>query len=448
VEVIVLWFSASDPLLAREMAVLLPVHSKSLRPLLLALLPLALLFCLIACGGSNGGSALGGGTPTTIAYSSYRALDGSDAPNSDQPDGLTPVSNIWTIESDGTGSVAITQLSGSASGADSLFPQWSPDGSKIVYSSGRALDGSDNAAMGGAINIWVTNADGSGATPLTQLTVYALCWQPVWSPDGNKIAYYSWRALNGSDTNPGDNSPRNIWVMNADGSNDIPVTQLTAGASDSYFPQWSPDSKILAFYSSRALNGSNGANGQDATQNIWVVNSDGSGAAPVTQLTGQLGGFQGAYWTEDGSTLLFGDGANIWTAHPDGSGLTETLIGGNAFNFPTAWSSNDSTILFNSTEEPDGSHNSQQSSNVWIMNADGSHQTPLTKLSVAAAAEGLWSPDGTRIAYVSVGAFDGSDNLDANPAALNVWLMKADVSGAVPLTKLTKADSNGPVWKP
>lgn len=295
----------------------------------------ALLLCLVACGGSGGISAatLSAGTPTTVAFSSYRALDGSDAINSNQPDGTTPVSNIWTIKSDGSGWTAITQLSGAAYGADSLFPQWSRDGSKIVYSSGRALDGTDNAAAGGAINIWVTNADGSGATPLTQLTVYAPCWAPVWSPDGTKIAYFSWRALDGSDTNTGTSNPRNIWVMNADGSNDIPVTKLTVGPSDSYFPRWSPDSTRLAFYSSRALDGSNASNGQYFTQNIWVVNADGSGAVPVTQLTGELGGFQDAYWSKDSTTLVFASGNDIWTAHPDGSGLTQLTHGGNALNF-------------------------------------------------------------------------------------------------------------------
>lgn len=82
------------------------------------------------------------------------------------------------------------------------------------------------------------------------------------------------------------------------------------------------------------------------------------------------------------------------------------------------------------------------------MNADGSHQTALTKLSVAGAAQGMWSSAGTRIAYISDRAFDGSDNPDANPPVGNIWLMKADGSGSIPLTQLTKADSNAPAWKP
>jgi Tol biopolymer transport system component len=82
------------------------------------------------------------------------------------------------------------------------------------------------------------------------------------------------------------------------------------------------------------------------------------------------------------------------------------------------------------------------------MNDDGSNPTPLTKLTAAGAVSGAWSSDGTRIAYMSDRSFDGSDNPEANPQTNNLWLMQADGSGSVPLTKLTKADSEGPAWKP
>jgi Tol biopolymer transport system component len=427
----------------------MPDRSRSLEPLitlLIALPTLALLVGLVACGGGAGAATLSTGTPSTIAFSSYRALDGTDAVNSNQPDGTLPVTNIWAIKSDGTGLAAITQLSGAAVGADSRDPQWSPDGSKIVYSSGRALDGSDNPSIGGAINVWVSNPDGSGAIPLTQMTIYAPCWAPVWSPDGTKIAYFSWRGLDGSNANGGTSGTRNIWVINADGSNNRPVTQLTAVGADSYYPRWSPDSTKLAYYSGRALDGSDAANGQYFTQNIWIVKTDGSGAVPVTQLTGQLGGNQDAYWSKDGSTLLFA-GNGVLTVHADGSGLTQ-LTTGNASNTPDGWSPDGTKILFESTLAPDGSNDPQGSPNIWVMNGDGSNPTPLTKLTVPGAGPAAWSPDGTRIAYVSDRASNGSDNPDANPSVDNLWLMQADGSGSVPLTKITKANSTAPAWKP
>jgi len=406
----------------------------------------------VACGGGAGAATLKTGTPTVIAFSSDRALDGSDAVNTDQPNGLLPVFNIWTINSDGSGLTAITQLSGSAHGADSTQQQWSPDGSKIVYSSGRALDGSDAAGVGP--NIWVSNADGTGATPLTQLAVYAPCYGPVWSPDGTRIAYYSWRSLDGSNTTVtgGDNSTRNIWVVNADGSNDVPVTQLTASNADSFSPVWSPDGTKLAFYSARALDGSNNGSGVYATQNVWVINADGSGATPLTRLVGVLGSYQDPVWSPDGTMLVFNSfiqsppGADIWSAHPDGSTLTQITHDG-TLAYPTAWSKDGTTILYTSSVNTNGSNSPGQSLNIWTMNPDGTGQKPLTKLNNAGADEGAWSPDGTRIAYISERAFDGSDNPDTN-SIINIWLMQADGSGSVPLTKLTKAQSASPAWRP
>jgi Tol biopolymer transport system component len=129
------------------------------------------------------------------------------------------------------------------------------------------------------------NADGSGAKPLTKLTASQMdCRSPAWSADGTKIAYYSERALDGSDTMS--SNPYNIWVINADGSKDSPLTQLTAYAADSLYPQWSPDGTKLAFNSSRALDGSNAANGSEPyTQNVWVMKSDGTSALPITSQT-------------------------------------------------------------------------------------------------------------------------------------------------------------------
>jgi Tol biopolymer transport system component len=439
---------------------LMPVGRNSLHPrfalsttLLAALPALVLAAGLVGCGGGSGGVTLKTGTPTVIAFSSSRALDGSDAVNTDQTNGLLPVFNIWTINSDGSGLTAITQLSGSAHGADSTDPQWSPDGTKILYSSGRALDGSDTAGAGP--NLWVSNADGSGATPVTQLTVYAPCYGAVWSPDGTKIAYFSWRGLDGSNTNAGDeNGTHNIWVVNADGSNDMPVTQLTAPGADSLYPVWSPDSTKLAFESGRALDGSNAGPGEYATQNVWVVNVDGSGATAVTQLAGILGSYQDPLWSKDGSTLIFNSDIpspssdDIFSAHPDGSGLTQLTHNGLTLNYATEWSPDGSTILYTSSIATDGSQSPGQSLNMWTMSADGSNQKPLTKLNNAGAFLGAWSSDGTRIAYLSDRAFDGSDSIDSSEDVANIWLMQADGTGSVALTKLKVVGSGAPAWKP
>jgi Tol biopolymer transport system component len=424
-------------------------------PSLFSFIVVLLVLLLTCCGGGSGtgGGTLKTGPITPIVFSSDLALNGTDSVNTDQPLGELPVFNLWSINSDGSSLTALTQLPGSAHGADSILPQWSPDGSKLIYSSGRSLDGSGTAL--GQPNIWVSNPDGSAAIPLTQLTIYAPCYSAVWSPDGTKIAYSSWRPLDGSNTNPAPNAPRNIWVINADGTNDGPVTKLTQAGSDT--PAWSPDGKRLAFQSFRALDGSDAPNGQVASQNIWVVNLDGSGAAPVTTLTGVVGSYQNPLWSKDGTTIVFNSYLpspstdDIWSAHPDGSVMTQLTHNGMSLNYATGWSPDGSLLVYTSSAATDGSKQPTPALNLWTMNADGSQQRPLTKLSKAHALSGFFSPDGTQIAYTSDRAFDGSDATDVPASAIPVpdlWVVRVDGSGSVPLTKFTQVNVNGAAWKP
>ena len=191
-----------------------------------------------------------------IIFTSNRALDGSDSTTLNQP------SNIWGINSDGTGLAPLTNLSDTAFFADSGDAVFSPDGTRIAFSSARAFDGSNNHDVNQIANIWVMNADGTNAKALTHLTAAkAHCVRPAWSPDGTKIAYTSGRALDGTDnTNPG--GPfivTNVWSINADGTNDIPLTDdnsiFGGGTTNSSDPVWSPDGTKIIFNSARALDG-------------------------------------------------------------------------------------------------------------------------------------------------------------------------------------------------
>jgi Tol biopolymer transport system component len=68
------------------------------------------------------------------------------------------------------------------------------------------------------------NADGSGQTRLTD--DLALDTNPIWSPDGTRIAFQSYR--DGNDE---------IYVMNADGSGQ---TRLTNSRREDHYPAWWP----------------------------------------------------------------------------------------------------------------------------------------------------------------------------------------------------------------
>jgi Tol biopolymer transport system component len=191
---------------------------------------------------------------------------------------LGPPQNIWVMNVDGSAQTALTSLTNV--NARSFDPNWSPDASEVAFSSSRALDGSDAVNTNGTINIWLMKADGTGVKPLTKLNAGgADCGVVSWSPDGTKLVFESARALDGSDA-ANANMTVNIWVANADGTGAIPLTNLTAPGASSHNAAWSPDGSKLAFDSFRAIDGGDLANG---ASNIWIMDPDGSGATPLTK---------------------------------------------------------------------------------------------------------------------------------------------------------------------
>ena len=100
------------------------------------------------------------------------------------------------------------------------------------------------------------NADGSNQVPMTHLEptgIFNRHQMPAWSPDAAKIAFRQPREDGGG-----------IYVINADGTNE---TRLSVGGA---WPAWSPDGAKIAFLS-----------GRDNPQ-IYVMNADGTGVTPVT----------------------------------------------------------------------------------------------------------------------------------------------------------------------
>jgi len=367
-------------------------------------------------------------------------LDGTDALNANQ------TVNIWTVQSDGSGLKPITRLT--ASGASISDATWSPDGSKIVFASARALDGSDATNANLTVNIWTVQSDGSGFKPITKLTASgANSSNPTWSPDGSKIVFASAGALDGSDAA---NATLNIWVANADGSGAMPLTRLTPPGGSSFQPAWSPDGSKIAFSSPRALDGSNASGTNEA--NIWVINSDGSGAVHLTaEINGCTNNFCGhpnlisPAWSPDGSKVLFvltGAGTNEFPSPPileivnsDGSGFA-VLTSPSRLSATPAWSPDGAKIALASSS---GSANGAPLPpiSISIMLPDGSGLQSLTGAVPNRCLDPAWSPDGSRIAF--------SNNDDGN-----IWLVNANGSGITPITNLTAGimSSGRPRWRP
>jgi Tol biopolymer transport system component len=145
--------------------------------------------------------------------------------------------NIWTGYVPGNNLCCTNLTSSTASGTDSFNPVWSPDGTLIFFDSSRSLNANDLVNTN-TRNIWVVAADGGGDRAVTQITaVDAGSSKPVFSRDGSKIVFESTRALDPGSDAANTNRTRNIWMINADGSGAMPLTNATAAGADSFGPR-------------------------------------------------------------------------------------------------------------------------------------------------------------------------------------------------------------------
>jgi len=166
--------------------------------------------------------------------------------------GVGGVGDIWVINVDGTGLTNLTQTpSGEAR------PDWSPSGQQIAFQSGRSGNG----------EIWIMDVDGANAVRLTDHP--ARDEAPDWSPDGRKIVFQSAR----------DDSQFDVYVMNADGTG---LQRLTIGGGRDLDPAWSPDGGQIAFDSDRDFI-------VEQIRQIFVMNADGTNQRSLTALPSDNG---------------------------------------------------------------------------------------------------------------------------------------------------------------
>jgi TolB protein len=150
--------------------------------------------------------------------------------------------DIYVVNSDGSDLTRLTSDVG-----NNVYPAFSPNGKKIVFTSNRT----------GTSQVWLMNADGSNQTQLT-FDPLPKDQVPDWSPHGNKIAYLA-------DTHgiaDMGNSWGDIWVMNANGTHQH---QITHDATD-YGTAWSPDGRRIATldFPSRTIYTLDAKDGSDA----------------------------------------------------------------------------------------------------------------------------------------------------------------------------------------
>jgi dipeptidyl aminopeptidase/acylaminoacyl peptidase len=301
---------------------------------------------------------------------------------------------------------------------------------------------------------------------LADLDTFRDVRDPAIAPDGAWVAYSVAFADKTRDKDEAD-----LWMTNWEGTEHV---RLTASPDRESQPRFSPDGRSIAFLSSRSAGGEDKASGAQ----VWLLSRQGGEARRLTERKGGVSDFQ---WSPDSTRLvLVGDDPDPeedagkddkkpkkpividrygFKRDNDGylvnrrshlylltvaTGAIETLTTGDADDSLPAWSPDGTRIAFVSGRGGDADRTND--TNVFVMDAKtGAEPKALTTWNGPDNdARPAWSPDGASIAYLQGSEprfFAYSRNtLAVVPAA----------GGAAPrlLTDAAAIDVESPVWAP
>lgn len=284
---------------------------------------------------------------------------------------------IYTINPDGTG---LQQVTHPPKGVVDDQPDWSKDGSMLVFSSTRDKIGRPTNSIYSAI--FSMHADGSGVTRLSpecpspdKVSGCPYDFLPSFSPDGKHVMFTA--------------APGSITVADSDGRNAHVIVRATTPDSGhtgytATDPQFSPDGRRFLF-----VRENRGNLAPKNAQAIFVANAQGKSARRVTPWS--LAAGDNPDWSPDGKWILFHSNANsdkqaqIYVVRSNGSGLKQltnfkpgTIVTSSSFAADGKW------IVFASTGVAG-------QADIFVMRADGTGVRQVTRTKLWESAPD-WGP--------------------------------------------------------
>ena len=189
---------------------------------------------------------------------------------------------IYIANLDGTGLQLITKMDGGA-----CQPSWSPDGAQLVFTSPCSARGEVNDNLYNNSSLYLVNADGTGLKTLT--TAPGSAYDPVWAPDGKRIAFTSLR-----------DGRKEIYTLDVDSGAVTRLTNSTGDVENSQ-PAWSPSGNQIAYVAKRF-----------GAYQVWAMSDTGQDNVQLARSGQQLWDYL-PVWMPDGQTIAF-DEKNISTS--------------------------------------------------------------------------------------------------------------------------------------